>query len=112
MLVVESFELFPFSVALDALLFVDEFDCFCDWFWLPPVTVLVRVFLFVFEELPEFDTPEFEDEFPPVALAPELEVEPLVAVAPEVEDEVLFDVDGVGVGVDGTQMNAMPSTTS
>jgi hypothetical protein len=36
-------------------------------------------------ELPLPFTPELEEEFPPVADAPEVELDPEVAVAPEVE---------------------------
>ena len=70
-------------------------------------------------ELPELLTPLLDDELPPVALllppvafAPDVDVD----VAPEVLLDVLvFEVVlGVVVGVVGvgTQINAMPSTTS
>jgi hypothetical protein len=60
--------------------------------------------------LPEFETPLLDVALPPEALADD--VEPDVALAPEVL--LLVVVLGVVVGVVGvgTQINAMPSTTS
>lgn len=117
--VVESLLLFP-PVELDwlaeVLLCVCPCPCFCE----PPVAVLVFVLL----ELPLFLTPLVDVELPPVppvavavplppvAFALELLFDALLAVL--LEDVLLgVVVGGVvgGTGV-GTQMNAMPSTTS
>jgi hypothetical protein len=83
--------------------------------------VLLRVLLrlFVLFELPELLTPDVDVALPPVAvalppvavlLAPEVEL----LLAPDVELEVLVLDGGVVTGVVGvgTQIKAMPSTTS
>ena len=77
-MLVLSFALSPLPVAVEALLFVEEFDCF--WLWLPPCSVL----LFVFELLPLLLTPDEELELPPVAV---LDALPPVALL------VLFDAE-------------------
>lgn len=133
------FELFPLPSPLP---FADELvDCVCEELpllvtpavALPPLPPCAT-FVFVLLLFPLFETPLVLVLFPPVAfdvppvadevepdVAPEVEllVDPEVAVADWFWfwfcDCVWFCVLGVGVlggGVFGTQMNAMPSTTS
>jgi hypothetical protein len=113
-------------VAEDWLLFVEALDwvcpCFCELlslFVLAMVLLRVLLRLFVLFELPELLTPDVDVALPPVAvalppvavlLAPEVEL----LLAPDVELEVLVLDGGVVTGVVGvgTQIKAMPSTTS
>src|SRR5208282_1659055 len=100
---VVSFELLPLPVPLPVAvavllpLLVKDCDCCCPCVAVPPCAV----FLLVLALLPLLDT------LPPVAW------EVLVLFA--LDELVLLDgvvVGGVTGGVAGTQINAMPSTTS
>jgi hypothetical protein len=120
-------ELSPLLVAVEALLFVEALDCVWDCF-----CVLLNVFVFaklllsvfVFDNvfllllLPELLTPLLEvddppfavlDEFPPVALAPDVEL----LLAPDVELEALVALGGVVTAVGkASQMNVSPASTT